>query len=385
MASTEWRVAEHGGISGLIELRPAWRRIAGSMMHARSHHEWEAFHEYVRYRCEDPERLRWFAVSYGEEVRAIVPVEPRIDRSLFVDVGVLATVRPTDRPIGDIIADDAEAAYHAVPLVIGALRDAGVREPLFVLGPLASDSPVWLGMADAGLHVAERRQGAWGSLDVSGSYDAHLERLDAEFRGELRRARSALYAHGGVRFVTEYESEGVAEAFDMVTRAREPKPGGGVNRRMPSHRMMAWYRAYLADLARTGRCGIDVLYLDDACVAAHLCVRTSEVHEIHPIGFDDSWNRMAPCDLLTEHTLKRCFEEPSVSSVEFMGDPAWRRAWGVASHPLSAGVIPLTGGGRALMPLIRFRFGPARRMARMARRIRHSATSRRGSRARTAV
>lgn len=364
-----WDVETREGISGLESIEGDWRSVFSAMADARSHHGYDAAHAYAVHLAESADRLRYVVLSDGDGVRAIVPVEQRRDRSLVLPMRVLGLPWPYEWPLGDVIAADSQAARDAVPVTMDALKRLRVPGPLLIAGPLPSDSAVWEGITRSGALAAIHPQGAWDYITTTGTYDDYLKGLGKNFRGNLRKARNKLDALDDVRFVTASDPDEIESEFSAFLAVESSGWKGATAQGEAlacKPAAVAWYRAWFAALASQRACEINSLYVGETCIASQLCVRTRDVYEIHKIGFDESFARLAPGQLLMEHTLQRCFRDAGIRVADLMSDTPWHRDWGVASRPMSVGLVARSVVGRALVPVARFRFGPARRAVRAA-------------------
>ncbi len=86
--------------------------------------------------------------------------------------------------------------------------------------------------------------------------------------------------------------------------------------------------------------------------------------EMLKIGYDERYARTAPGQMLFEHTLRHCCDDPGIATLNLLSDTVWNRDWNAECVPMQMARVAVSGGGRALVPLVRFRFGAARRFVR---------------------
>lgn len=368
MSVPAWSVTTYEGIDGLETIEPLWRPLESARPFSRAYHGYDAAFAYARHLAPEPSTLRFHVVMRDGAACAIVAVERRVDRSLFVPMRLRGIPWPWEWPLGDVIAADDQAAEKCVPLVLEAMRGDGLGGPLLVVGPLPSDSAVWNPTVSSASLVAQvRPQGAWDYIETTGGYAEYLAGLRKNFRGNLRKARNKLAATPGVEFLCATDGDSIArelEAF-MQLEASGWKASDPHGRPIStSDKACAWYREWTGRMASQGRCEINALYLDGRVVASQLCTITGDAYEIHKIAYDEGYARLAPGNLLLEHTLQRCFESTAIRVVDLMSDTPWHRDWGVCTRPMSVGLIARSAFGRVLVPVARFRYGPLRRAVR---------------------
>lgn len=366
MPSTGWSITTYSGVSGLEAIEAPWRSFEMARRFSRAHHGYDAAVAYARHLAPQPDSLRYHVVTFSGVPRAIVPTERRWDHSLFVPLPMRGMPWPWGWPFADVIAADEEAAERAIPLVLDAMRGDGVGGSLLVVGALPSDSAVWRSVTSCGSVSHIRPQGGCDYVETDGSYDEHLARLHKNFRNNLRKARNKLASIHGAEFVTA-RGEDVSEELErfMLLEASgwKSKDRGG-RPLLSNEHLVAYHREWLSALASQGRCEINSLYLDGQLIASQICLITGDVYEIDVIAYDEQHRRLAPGQLLLEHTLRRCFDSPDVRAADLLSDMPWHRDWGIRTTPMSVGLIALSAAGRLLVPVAGIRYGPVRRAAR---------------------
>lgn len=379
MTDDEWSVAEYQGIEGLKELEPDWRRIHLRMPEARSWQGWDAAYTYAQHLAPNPQELRYYAVSKGTEVRAIVPFETRTSHNLGFPVSILGSPIPREGPEGWPLVADAEVATVLLPLVLKAMRDAGVRKRWAVIGLMPTESAEWDPVRSDKKHVVMVSQGSRSCMEVKGSFEDYAATLTRNFRKSLRKSHNRLNQLEGVRFVTAQTPEDVRQvgeiAFEIAASGWKGAAGTAV---IQIPHAAEWYRSWLDIMASEGLCEANAIYVGERCIAAQLCVITRNVLEMHKITYDESFHHFAPGKLLMEYTLKRCFDNPAITAIDLMSDSDWHTDWGALfGKPMSMAWIARSPLSTALVPLVRWRFGSVRRfeqrlLARRWARIRHA-------------
>jgi hypothetical protein len=97
-------------------------------------------------------------------------------------------------------------------------------------------------------------------------------------------------------------------------------------------------------------------------------MRTGNEYAILKIGYDERYSKVAPGQLLIEHTLERCCDDPGIAQLNLVSGTAWHRDWRPISVPLQQGYLAIDRwSGPLLIAMLRLRFGYARRLARWLR------------------
>jgi len=363
----EWRITEHAGASGLAELEPEWRELAGSMARGRAHHSYEAAAAYATHLLDPSESMRYLALRDESRLRAVCPLRRGADRVLGVPVRILSTPWGGEWPLGDAVCDEDDACAALLPAVIEYLGRAHDAPALVAVGPAEATSRLWDGADAAGPHVAYD-EGATNRIDCTGDFDEYHSALSKNFRNNLRKARNKLAKLADVRVVTVTEPGDVERELEVFIRLEGAGWKGstkGGEALCLSAANVEFFRGLFVGLAASGRSEINALYADGRCIASQLCIRSGDLYEMYKIAFDAAFAPQAPGQMLFEDTLRRCFADGTLASVDLMSDTPWHHDWRPSRIPLRRAYFS-TGGlaGAALLPMVRFRFGPARRLAR---------------------
>lgn len=365
MISGDWTIEFVEGAHSLPGLRDEWRGLCARVAHLKSRHEWEAMTAFAHVNASQYSRIRFALCRDGRNLRAIVPLVDRLDRSLGIPVRVTGLPWDDEWTHGDVIAVDDESARMSIALALDALRSRRGSGAMMVLGPLASSSGVWDGVRDAGGAHVTYSQSAWNRIECEGSFSQHMSSLRKNFRANLRKAENKLLKSGAVRWSVHTGCDEVKAALEEFIALEASGWKGAAGTAIASRpRALAFYRSWLPEMCEAGRVEINGMYVDDRLTAAQLCIRVRDRYEMHKIAYDETQSRLAPGQLLFARTLERCFDDPGLVSVELMSDTPWHHDWGVTSQPVCMGRASLGLVGSAVMPVVRFRFGPMRRAVR---------------------
>lgn len=375
MAPVSWDIIEYRGREALEQLEADWRRLYEAMPLRTGFHAYEAHVAYLDLLMAAPERFRCLALSDGRSVRAICPLEAREERVLGLPIPVWGVPLHPHIRVSDVICPEDEARRRLVPALLDYLRREPEGRPLLVLGPLPADSVLWEGL---------RQMPAWRScthgtmpadvFDCEQPFDELMARLTKTFRGKLRRQSRRLSRLDDVHFqhVTEVaELVSALEVF-MQVEASGWKGESGTGSAILLHpELTAFYRELATTLGShggDGRCEINSLYADGRCIASQLCLRTGGEYVMPKIAYDQAYSRLTPGLLLFGHTLERCCIDGTIRRLNFLTGPAWMQVWHpdlLAMRQVHLAITPLSG--RPLIALLRFRFGPGRRMVHWLR------------------
>lgn len=372
MSDTRWILTEHVGVDAFTALRDDWRRLCAEMSSPAAWHTHEAYTVYLEYLCSSPERFRCFALSDGERIRAILPLEERTERSLTHGrAGVVPRVWGMPWCDGwwvtDAIGPEDDARSALLPAVLDRLRRQTDRPAALVLGRTPAASVLWDGLATVP---------RWSrfAFDDGGECVIPADMSSAEFMGRLsRNSRQALRssarkfealdnasyvrAVAGEDLVTEYEM------FLEVEASGWKGAHGSAVRQQPE--LEAFLRGLLAGLSFEGHCEIHSLHAEGRCIASAFCVYTRAECAVFKIGYDESYARISPGRLCNHKIIESCCEDPDITTMSEVGSAPWVRHWFPKTNGVRRAYValrPVSGG--FLLAALRIRYGPVRSATR---------------------
>jgi len=362
MPRAGWNIVERRGEGALRSLRSDWERLYAAMPLRASYHAYQAHLAYLSNLSPAPERLRCLALSDGERIRAICPLEARTERVMGVPLRIWALPLHPHWPLTDVIAPEDDAREHLIPSLAEHLRQVPDGGSLLVLGPLPRSSRLWRGLDHLHRHEYHVRPTRPADVfDCTKPYDELMSRLSKHFRRNLRAAGRKLSQLAEVRRVTARDVPDLVGEFAafLDVEASGWKGPCGTGSAIALHpELRCFYRDLVEALGTSGQCEINTLYADGGCRAAQFCVTTGTEYDVLKIGYDEAYGRVAPGLMLLQETLERCCADPDIKRLSLVTDGPWQRDW----HP---DVVPMCqayiGIGR-LSPqlsieLARFRYG----------------------------
>ncbi len=371
MTGSSWHIVEYRGRGGLEQLEEDWRRLYTAMPLRTGFHAYEVHVAYLDQLMAAPERFRCLALRDADGVRAICPLEARVERILGVPIPVWGVPRHPHIPVCDVICPEDDARRELLPVLLDYLRHRPEGRPLLALGPLPADSALWEGLQrlSRGRYSTRATMPA-AVLDCGQSFDELTSRLQKQFSRTLRKRWKRLNALDDVCFTTVTEAGALPGELDVFLRVEASgwKGESGTGSAILLHpKLAAFYRALASTIGTQGagdRCEINSLYADGRCIASQFCLRTGTEYSIPKIAYDEGYSRYSPGQLLFWETLKRCCEDNEIRRLNTLTSPAWMHVWHpdlLAMQQAYLAIRPLSG--RPLIAYLRFRFGPMRELA----------------------
>jgi CelD/BcsL family acetyltransferase involved in cellulose biosynthesis len=155
--------------------------------------------------------------------------------------------------------------------------------------------------------------------------------LHSNFRRNLRKARNRV----GRDLSVAFQFVGGAEAAnpELLRRFLKVESSGwkgttGTAIARSPH-LVAFYETLTRRLAQRGWLEWHTMEFDGEPVACHLAVRLGGAVVLPKIGYDETYARYGPGNLLFRELLDRSFEDPTVDEVNCLTDQPWHANWGM--------------------------------------------------------
>ena len=186
-------------------------------------------------------------------------------------------------------------------------------------------------------------------VDVNGAWDEYEADLNRKFRSELRRRRRKLEAEGELRVDVVEDDPNLDALLDEGLRVEASGWKGEEGTAIGSSpQTLAFYRAIVSWAASRSWLRLAFLRLSGKAIAFDLSLEDGGCHYLLKTGYDPSYAKLGPGQMIRFEMLKRAFEE-GLTLYDFLGtDAAWKMEW--TSHAKARQRLQLfapTPAGRA--------------------------------------
>ena len=165
-------------------------------------------------------------------------------------------------------------------------------------------------------------------IDISAGYEALLAALSGNFRGNLRKARNKLDKLTGVRLDEIAHpveiAAGLARFADVEQRSWKSHEGTDLARDEAMH---GFFQDALLPLAASGQALIHVLHAAGTDIAAQIALRFGDRLDVQKISFAESYQEMAPGNLLLERVMRDAAPRLGITRVNLVTNLPWHGRW----------------------------------------------------------
>ena len=327
------------GMEGLESLRDAWSEIVSGMTSRHFFHLWEWHHSYLKCLEPDPKGLKYFLFTKGEIPVAIFPL-----RFTEISLGGLkfkAFTFPSHNHmlLCDVVCHGEALHLPLIQLLGQHLRNQGKPWDMIQLPNLLEDA---CAIQVINNHPPSRfllkHEGHCDFMDTTGTYESFLSGLSKNFRRSLKRANQYLNELPGLQFTFAQTGPELDERFEafMDVESSGWKGTLGIGTAIKLHpSLRCFYQTLTRSLSASGSVSINTLTTDGKCIAAQFCLLLDHTAYILKIGYDESYKRYAPGNLLLDIFVKRSMEGRAIKSINLITDAEWHEDWRPNSYDKS--------------------------------------------------
>jgi len=393
VSDVAWTITEHWGAAGLAELKPEWCRLLAETQHPMMWHSHEAYSVYLDTLCPDPDKFRCYALSDGHTVRAILPIEERMERGR-VGRGLGLPLRVWGMPlrsgwnINDAIGPEDDARRALVPAVVDHMLNDPRRPAVLDLGRGRDTSALWDGVRALGARtrfVFTDREEYVFPTDMP--LEDYLARMSKNARGIVKRSARKFEALEDATYVRATSPEELAREYQcFLTVEGSGWKGAQGSAIRDSPELVAFYGELTQRLRHDGHCEIQTLHAEGHCITAGFWVFTGDQAAMLKLGYDEEFARLSPGRLMTHRAMEQCCADPAINVVSVMSNAPWAVHWAPLTNRWCRAFVSLRPVSGTLTVLgLRFWYGPLRRTIRRAKAWRLEHASAPGARGREAV
>jgi CelD/BcsL family acetyltransferase involved in cellulose biosynthesis len=284
-----------------------------------------------------PDDALYVVIFAGGEARAILPLRPVRRMSGLGRHGLEVPVNP-HVPFSDIVVSDRTFVRGVMPVVLEQLATVtGSSWDYLLLRRTPADSAAVACLRDVlGFPGWTCDAGHVDTMALR-SYDEFFYALSSHFRNNLRRAHKRAEALGGVTYHTGMTPRACSELFPefLAVEASGWKGAHGTGSAIAlDDGRRRFYEALMHGFAERERCRIDVVRHDGRPIAAAFSLVTGTCLYGLKIGFDESYARIAPGNLLHWYIVRTACEEGRLKTFNMASDAAWHAQWRPRAAPL---------------------------------------------------
>ena len=349
-------------------LQQSWLKLCKTLPRHSFVHRPEWHRAVQEHLCRD---VSYHCFYDGEDLVAVFPLVRHGEQASWRDRG-LAMPTHVDIFISDAVIHERYSAIGWVEVLSDVIARAGGHVMRFHRVPTRSCLWPIMDASDPRL----RRDVVGGSTYCDCTGPASLRKLSSRHLHNVDRLRrKAVKEVGHVThrcFVgKEAALTGLTQFIDIEASSWKGPHGKGTSMScVPEAR--AFYRTVLCNFAAANEARVDVLFIGDRPAASNVAVRTGSTWSLLKVGYDDSFSRFGPGNILLMRFLEEAAAAPDIAEVSLVTAPTWAERWHMTTDlvydvalftptpmgTLLAAMHDAAGLARGLMPRAWRRAGP---------------------------
>lgn len=318
----------------LAALREAWTRVTESLPRKRFFHLFPWYLGYLDALESEPAAVFFCVARRGPTPLAIFPFK-RVRRGICGLYFNCLEIPVNDHlNLSDFIFDKTpDNAVLLRALIRQARRLSGRAWDVICIRSALEDSAAHyaLRQAPVAMSLSEPVRKS-NHVDCRMAYEELARNFKRHFRRNLRRLRRRAQETGVLQFKSYESREDIQRHFHELLKVEASGWKGDAGTAISCHETtMRFYRKIAEEFAATGQCRLNLLRLNDQCIAAQLCLVVDGMFYILKIGFDETHAAIAPGNLIMDELFRHCAGDERIEGVSFVTGREWNFLWGAAS------------------------------------------------------
>lgn len=318
--------------AGLNALRSDWDRLAHRLSPRRFFHHFGWYKSYFDALVRDPDCIHFFAVYRGESLVGIVPLKPSVRRMRGMRLRLLELPHHPHLSLRDgLLASAADNVAIVDALVSHLHEQTELTWDALLLSCVPEDSTTGSAFRAASPpRLVSTLQGYSNYVEFSGSLDEIGKRISGSFRRNLRRLERRALERGALRYRSYRTAQELLQAFPSFLEVEVSgwKGAGEEGTAIACHpELRAFYGHLIENFSRDESCVINLLWLNDVCIAGQFGLLVDRVLYILKIGYHEAYSDLAPGNLLMASVLGDFSRSGTVRAVSFVTGPPWSHLW----------------------------------------------------------
>lgn len=324
----------YSGVKGLHELKDAWLALANDVGTHFLH--FPAWYEAELAARADDSGVYFISVKERGVLTAVLPFEATRIKKMRLSLPVMRLFYLNEMGVNDVLSRTPLAEY--LKSLTAFMRSS---LPYFCL--IQWQCILKSGHAfSAGLPFHASHESKY--LDLSSGAQGFWENYSKKFVRNVRRKERKATEQGALRLEVVNRLSGYEAAFNefLKVEASGWKGEGGTSiAQQPSK--LSFYRTLMNTSSEHAH--INLLWLDDVCIAAQFSLRVGTTLYLLKIGFKEDFANISPGVLILTKLIDEYSEQAGISKISFVTGVGWIDSW----HPSSDVVgVSYSASGRLL-------------------------------------
>ena len=165
-------------------------------------------------------------------------------------------------------------------------------------------------------------------LEFKNSYDDFISSYKKKVKSDLRRRHRNAESMGELKLQTVTEYKELEGAFQYLLSVEDSGWKGEAGTSIIKQPVVTdYYRLLMKSFGKQGMCQINLLFLDDKCIAASFYLHVHNTIYLLKLGHDESLYSISPGRLLVNEIIKYGIETKQFNKMSFVTGMSWNKIW----------------------------------------------------------
>lgn len=318
----------------LAALREAWARVTESLPHKRFFHLFPWYLGYLDSLESDPTAVFFCVAHRGATPVAIFPLKCVRRRMCGLHFNYLEIPVNDHLNLSDFIFDKTpDNAVLLRALIRQVRRLSGRAWDVICIPSALEDSAANYALRQAPMRMSLSEPVRKSNhVDCRMAYEELAGNFKNNFRRNLRRLHRRAQETGTLQFKSYESREEILSHFHKLLEVEASGWKGETGTAISCDQVTTrFYRKVAEEFSITGQCRLNILTLNEKCIAAQLCLLVDGMLYILKIGFDEAHAAIAPGNLIMEELFRQCAADDRIHGVSFITGREWNFLWGATS------------------------------------------------------
>lgn len=317
------------GRAGFQAIKGPWQNLAERSGYHFLH--FPGWYEAQLANIEDDSSIFFVTVTHSVAgLCAVIPLEKCVVAKGPVKLPILQLFYPNEMGVNDILSCVSLVEYRG-------LIARKLRQSVGFFAFIRWQCIVQSGCAVRRIILPENARFTHQSkyLDFSQGLEAFWAGYNSRFRKNLQKKMSKAEEAGALSLVCATEGQALQEAFTTFLRVEDSgwKGERGTSvAKQPAK--LAYYQTLLQSYSKTQNVQINVLYLDDAAIAAQFGIRIGDRLYLLKIGFSEAHAAISPGYLVLYKLIEEMGRDGVIKAISFVTGVDWIDRWHPAADPV---------------------------------------------------
>lgn len=317
-------------------LQEPWRRIAAALSQKRFFHLYSWYRSYCDTLEENPDAVFFLIAARGPNPVAVFPLKRSVKNVCGLPLRCLEIPSHPHLSLSDFIFEKTADNAALVRLLVKKIRRlTGAGWDLIHLPNTLEDSAAGYALerAPAPLTVTTLI-GKSNHVGCNLPYEQAEKNFKGHFRRNLRRWQRRAQESGKLQYQSYAAPEDIRRHFAEFLKVEASGWKGEQGTRSAiscDPKRVAFYEKLIDEFSPAGQFILNLLTLNEKCIAGQLCLLVDDTLYILKIGFDESFGEIAPGNLVMGGLIRQCADDDRIQTVSFVTDREWNYFWGATS------------------------------------------------------